>query len=130
MIKLATVTLSFLLAGCAGVKTLDDYDTAKEPANRIITDSGCFNIWKHPEGDRSLVVRQCEGDKFGHAIGEGILMGLSFGLIRTDVGATPKEFIHAAKNSLDSGCFIINSQRLDDGMGGTLAYEMMYECGK
>jgi hypothetical protein len=124
----APVILSFLLVGCVGMKTMNDYQTGRAPSMTVATSDGCFNIWKHRRGEDSILVRECEGSKFAQAIGEGALLGLSFGLIRTDVGATPKEYILAGKKALGPRCYIINSARLDDGTGGTLGYEMMYDC--
>jgi len=94
----------------------------------VKTDAGCFNVWKHPGGDDSMLVRECEGAEFAQALGEGLAMGLSLGLFRPDAGGASKAFIRAAQTKLDAGCRIINADRLDDGMGGTLGYEIVYFC--
>lgn len=122
------LVVAFSLHGCAGLKTFDEYSTSSSRPETIESDGGCYNVWKHPGGDQSIVVRQCEGSKMGHAVAEGVIMAVSLGLIRTDVGATPKEFIRAAKKYLGNQCLIANSERLDDGMGGTLGYEIIYDC--
>lgn len=122
------VTASVSLLGCAGLATFDEYDTDRSPSARVAIDKGCFNVWKHPGGDDSLLVRECEGSEFAQALGEGVAIGLSLGLFRPDAGKGSKAFIRAAQAELDAGCHIFNAGRLDDGMGGTLGYEIVYVC--
>ena len=126
MKQLIAVLIALCLSACAGNQSRDQI-LQKYTSNgaEVEHDGHCFYVWPDKAGG-TLFIRECS--KGAAPLAEGFVTGLTFGLITPDLGPTAMVFVAASKKYLGANCKISSYLKVDDGMGGTTGYEIMYQC--